>query len=206
MNIYIVRHGETDWNVQLKLQGRSDIPLNATGIEQAEQTGENLKKAGISFDKVYSSPLQRAVKTAELISGFDSSNIIKENRIIEFSFGKAEGSTPEERQSKPEFAQIKNFFTNPPSYSPDKDAETFDDVFKRTADFWENEIRPLADNSSNKNLLVVTHGGTLQTLLMHIDGRTLKNFWKVRFPNCSINKVSLENGNFKLKWKSRVFY
>lgn len=70
MNIYIVRHGETDWNVQLKLQGRSDIPLNATGIEQAEQTGENLKKAGISFDKVYSSPLQRAVKTAELISGF----------------------------------------------------------------------------------------------------------------------------------------
>ena len=64
MNIYIVRHGETDWNVQLKLQGRADIPLNATGIEQAEQTGAHLKKAGISFAKVYPSPLQRAVKTA----------------------------------------------------------------------------------------------------------------------------------------------
>lgn len=206
MNIYIVRHGETDWNVQLKLQGRSDIPLNATGIEQARLTGEGLKQTGICFDKVYSSPLQRAVKTAELISGFDSSNIIKENRIIEFSFGKAEGSTPEERQTNPDFAQIKNFFTNPPAYSPAEGAESFDEVFARTSSFWEEEIRSLSSSPRNKNILVVTHGGTLQTLLMHIDGRSLKDFWKVSFPNCSVNKVVLEDGKFSLEWTSRVFY
>lgn len=206
MNIYIVRHGETDWNTKLKLQGRSDIPLNEKGLEQARLTGQGLKQAGIEFDRVYSSPLQRAVKTAELISGFDSSQIIKENRIIEFSFGKAEGSTPEERQTNPDFAPIKDFFNNPPVYKPAQGAESFEEVFDRTSRFWEEEIRTLSSSSRFKNILAVTHGGTLQTLLMHIDGRPLKDFWQVSFPNCSVNKVVLEDEKFTLEWASRVFY
>lgn len=206
MNIYVVRHGETPWNTQLKLQGRSDIPLNERGIEQARLTGEGLKTAGICFDKVYSSPLQRAVKTAELISGFSPLKIIKEHRIIEFSFGKAEGSTPQQRQTNPDFAPIKNFFNDPPAYAPAEGAESFDEVFARTSSFWEEEIRSLSSSPRNKNILVVTHGGTLQTLLMHIDGRPLKDFWKVSFPNCSVNKVVLEDGKFSLEWTSRVFY
>lgn len=204
-NIYIVRHGQTDWNIQKKMQGRSDIPLNAKGEQQAQQTGINLKEQGIQFDRVYSSPLCRTLKTAQLISGFKEEQIIKEPRIIEFSFGKAEGATIEERRTNPKLFNIRDFFLAPEIYKAAEDAETFEEVAERTKDFWQNEILPLED-SPLKNILVVTHGGTLQSLLMHIDGRSLKDFWAVEFKNCSVNLVSLENGKFNLEWTSKVFY
>ncbi len=204
-NIYIVRHGQTDWNVQKKMQGRSDIPLNAHGEQQAQQTGLGLKAQGIQFDRVYSSPLCRAFKTAQLISGFKEEQIIKEPRIIEFAFGKAEGATIEERRTNPKLFNIRDFFVAPEIYRAAEDAETFEEVAERTKDFWKNEILPLED-SALENILVVTHGGTLQSLLMHIDGRSLKDFWAVEFKNCSVNLISLENQKFKLEWTSRVFY
>ncbi len=204
-NIYIVRHGQTDWNIQKKMQGRSDIPLNSKGEQQAQQTGIGLKEQGIQFDRVYSSPLCRALKTAGLISGFKEEQIIKEPRIIEFAFGKAEGATIEERRTNPKLFNIRDFFLAPEVYKAAEDAETFEAVSERTKDFWQNEILPL-ESSPVKNILVVTHGGTLQSLLMHIDGRSLKDFWAVEFKNCSVNLISLENGKFNLEWASRVFY
>ena len=76
--IYIVRHGETDWNVLGKLQGSKDIPLNEKGIEQAKELREILKD--VKFDIVFASPLQRTLKTAEIIC---DNEIIKDERIIE---------------------------------------------------------------------------------------------------------------------------
>lgn len=194
MNIYITRHGQTDWNLAKKLQGRSDIPLNGNGILQATQTFLGLKKNGITFDRVYSSPLLRAEKTAEIISGFSGDKIIKDKRIIEFSFGDAEGRTLGEIESLPELEWIKNFFGNPEKYKPKGSAETFDSVLSRTQDFWESEIRNLPlRNPECENVLVVTHGGTLQSLLLHVDGRKLSEYWDVKFPNCSMNLVKLNS-------------
>ncbi len=204
MNIYIVRHGETEWNTTWRLQGRTDIPLNDTGIKQAQLTAKALKAEGIVFDRVYSSPLSRALKTAEILSGFSPEKIIKENRIIEINFGNAEGSTPQERKTNPKFKQINNFFNAPALYNPSDDAESFKQVFARTADFWEKEIRPLENQA--ENILVVTHGGTLQSLLMHVDGRTLDDYWAVKFPNCSFNLISLKNSFFSVEWTSKIFY
>ncbi len=203
MRIYITRHGETDWNKAWKLQGRTDIPLNAHGEEQALRTGEGLKNAGITFDRVYSSPLQRACRTAQLISGLPADKIIKDSRIIEFSFGKAEGTTPEEREEIPELKDFGNFFEAPQKYKARPDAESFEDVLSRTADFWEKEIKNLPPEISN--VLVTTHGGTLQSLLLHVDGRSLEDYWKVRFPNCSMNLVELKENSLRLLWTSRLF-
>ena len=61
-------------------------------------------------------------------------------------------------------------------------------------------------NPECENVLVVTHGGTLQSLLLHVDGRKLSEYWNVEFPNCSMNFVSLKNGVFSLEWTGRVFY
>lgn len=204
MNIYITRHGETDWNKLWKLQGRTEIPLNAKGEEQALKTGENMKKAGIVFDRVYTSPLSRAVKTAILISGFDEKNIIKDNRIIEFSFGKAEGTTPEERKNIKELVAFNDFFEAPQNYKAAPDAESFESVLKRTGDFLENEIKPLEGKCNN--ILITTHGGTLQSLLLHIDRRDLAHYWDISFPNCSMNLIKLENGIFSTEYNSKVFY
>lgn len=204
MNIYITRHGQTDWNTLWKLQGRTDIELNENGIEQAQKTGMGLKNNGISFDRVYSSPLKRAVKTAELISGFSENEIIKDNRIIEIAFGKAEGTTPDDRKADPSLSWFEDFFEAPEKYDAQGEAEKFYSVFKRTVDFWENEIKSLEGKA--QNILIVTHGGTLQSLLLHIDKRELKDYWKVKFPNCSMNLVSLKSGIFKMEWNSKVFY
>ncbi len=215
MNIYVTRHGQTDWNLARKLQGRSDIPLNGSGIMQAGKTFLGLKKSGISFDRVYSSPLCRAARTAEIISGFPDDRIIKDSRLIEFCFGEAEGRTLGEIYALSELAWIKNFFENPEKYKAECGAESFSSVLERTADFWESEIRNLASSGLEcGNVLVVTHGGALQSLLLHVDGRSLAEYWKVKFPNCSMNLVSLDfsagkpssSAEFSLEWSGRVFY
>ena len=83
MIIYIIRHGETDWNVLRKFQGRTDIPLNENGRQVAEWTREGLKE--IDFDIVYTSPLRRAKETAQIIVGDRQIPIIEEERIIEMA-------------------------------------------------------------------------------------------------------------------------
>ena len=88
MKIYIARHGQTDWNIQHKAQGHTNIPLNATGIKQAEELRDNIKN--IKFTTVYASPLQRAAKTAKIATD-GKYNIIFDNRLVERSFGDYEG-------------------------------------------------------------------------------------------------------------------
>lgn len=205
MNIYVTRHGETEWNTYWKLQGRSNTVLNEKGREQACLTHNGFVEAGISFDRIYSSPLNRAVETAILMTEKPESEIIKDDRIIEFCFGKAEGKTPDERKEDPELKDFHLFFDEPEKYVALEDAEPFESVLKRTAAFWEDEIKPL-EKTGIQNILVVTHGGTMQSLLLHIDGRSLKDYWKTKMANCTINKIVLENGCFRLEYTGKVFY
>lgn len=206
MNIYVTRHGETEWNTYWKLQGRSDTVLNEKGKEQARLTGQGFIDAGIHFDRVYSSPLRRAVQTAQLMTGLSEAEIIKDERITEYCFGKAEGKTPEERKADPSLENFHNFFDNPELYVAEDDAESFESGLSRTAAFWEDEIKSLEKNSAVQNVLVVTHGGAMQSLLMHIDGRELKDYWKVRMSNCTVNKINLNDGKFSLEYTGKIFY
>ena len=88
MKIYIARHGQTDWNIQHKAQGHTNIPLNATGIKQAEELRDNIKN--IKFTTVYASPLKRAAKTAEIATD-GKCKIVFDDRLVERSFGDYEG-------------------------------------------------------------------------------------------------------------------
>lgn len=88
MKIYIARHGQTDWNTQHKAQGRTDIPLNETGMKQAEALRDNIKD--IEFTAVYASPLKRAAKTAEVATD-GKYEIVYDDRLMERSFGDFEG-------------------------------------------------------------------------------------------------------------------
>ena len=103
--IYIVRHGQTNWNLEGRNQGRIDIELNEKGIQQAELTSEKLEN--IKFDKVFSSPLKRAYKTAQVICekiGIDENEIIVDERIIERCNGELEGLLREEYEGKVDFS------------------------------------------------------------------------------------------------------
>ena len=110
MELYIIRHGETDWNKEKRLQGRSDTELNEYGIELAEITGEALKD--VHFDCIYSSPLKRAYKTAEIIRGQRNLEIITDERLREISFGVVEGVPMSERPDG-----FQKFFTDPANYA-----------------------------------------------------------------------------------------
>ena len=92
--ICLVRHGETDWNAIGKLQGRTDIPLNETGIFQAEKCGEYLKES--EWDFIITSPLNRAKQTAEIIKRKIDVPLLEMDHFVERHFGEAEGMTLQE--------------------------------------------------------------------------------------------------------------
>ncbi len=97
MMIYLIRHGETDWNKQKRRQGRRDIPLNGDGRAQMQHCGQSLK--GLSPDAIVASPLGRAVESAEIIAdalGFDRADIRREDGLIERDFGDVDGMTAAE--------------------------------------------------------------------------------------------------------------
>ena len=84
MKLYLVRHGETDWNKSKKIQGQVDIPLAPKGIEQAEMTSEGMKD--IPFDHIFSSPLKRAYKTAQVVRRDRPIEIVRDDRLKEMKF------------------------------------------------------------------------------------------------------------------------
>tara|TARA_R110000868_G_scaffold103710_2_gene285421 strand:+ start:10633 stop:11199 length:567 start_codon:yes stop_codon:yes gene_type:complete len=94
MNIVIFRHGQTDWNVEGRLQGSTDIALNLTGKEQAKQLAAKL--AHYSFDGIISSDLSRAHETAQLVAAVHGIKVIKDKRLREIELGQAEGKTLKE--------------------------------------------------------------------------------------------------------------
>ena len=89
MIVYLMRHGETDWNKARRLQGQSDIALNENGIDLARKTAAGLK--GVTFDRVFSSPLKRALMTAQIIAAESGCAVETDDRLKEINFGPSEG-------------------------------------------------------------------------------------------------------------------
>ena len=189
MRIYLVRHGETEWNSIRKLQGQTDIPLNDYGIELAKLTAEGLKD--IEFDCIYSSPLIRAIQTAEIIKGKETLDIKTDDRLKEIHFGKCEGvkiPTYAEKGINP----IWEFEFDTDNYVPAAGGETFSDVYERTGDFFKNEILPL--EGKYNNILIVGHGCMNRTILNAILNRELKDFWDIKLDNCAVSIIEVNEG------------
>jgi len=90
MKLYFVRHAQTDWNVERRIQGQTDIPLNATGIAQAEALRDYIRQCGLHFIAIYTAPLQRTAQTAQILAA-STDKIIYDPRISERQFGEFEG-------------------------------------------------------------------------------------------------------------------
>ena len=128
MKIYLIRHGETNQNKKRCLQGRSDIELNEYGRELARKTAEGLK--GVDFDIIFTSPLKRAVETAEIIRRERKIEIVKEERLQEISFGIYEGLCfGKENYNIPE-TDFMFFFEQPQKYIVPPKGETLEEVIK----------------------------------------------------------------------------
>ena len=201
MKIYFVRHGETIWNKEKKIQGRSDIPLNEYGKELGIITAEALKD--IPFDIVYSSPLIRAKETAEILVKDRNLVIHEDNRLVEMSFGKGEGESLPEIHAHPEM-KLHNFIHNPGEYTPPAGGETFEELYDRCKNFMEEIIIP-AEKKYN-TMLIVGHGALIRGFIHNINNRPSKDFWIVTHKNCSVTIANCTNGKLSLLEEAKIFY
>jgi probable phosphoglycerate mutase len=199
MKVYNVRHGETDWNKDRRLQGRSDIELNAYGIELAEKTRDGLKD--IHFDYIFSSPLKRAYKTAKIICGDRNLPITTDDRLMEISFGASEG-TPVSKL--PESFNL--FFDAPAEYVPAEGGENYAELCARSRDFAQNVLQPLSLKAPDANVLLVAHGAFNKSLLAYLGHRDLNEIWKVYPLNCSVNIYDVNGDNFRADKEDVIFY
>ena len=183
MEVYIIRHGKTDWNKECRFQGAKDIPLNEEGREAARKLGERLK--GVHFDAVFSSPLSRAYETACIVSGvalrqaqgpqFNSQGPEKVDLLTEISFGEFEGVPFDEWMNTDE--PRKYFFDKPGLYVPPKGGETFQHGCERAEEFIHTVLEPYYKKNPDARVMIVAHGAILAALMCVLENRGIDNFW-----------------------------
>ena len=200
MNLYLLRHGTTHWNALHRIQGRSDIPLDAAGKEIARQSGAELAARGIRFAVVYSSPLLRARRTAELVAQ-DAPITICEG-LREVCFGEFEGRTVAEMMAEPGCA-FRYFKSEPSRYDEEvrrmalegaADApESLTALRGRAAIFLQEVLEPgLRTLPADSNVLIAGHGAMNKALLMVMQkNEDLRSFWgKGLQANCGFHIIS----------------
>ena len=184
--IGLVRHGITDWNVQMRAQGHTDIPLNETGRRQAELLGKRMSSE--KWDFVYSSDLNRALETARKAVESHGLTVMTDTRLREVFLGEIEGTTEEDRLKKwgPGWKEL------------DLGEESRDAVAERGL----QAINEIADRHPGKRILIVSHGGligsTIKKLVPHADTsgwltntsvtlvrRTAEGRWECDLYNCT---------------------
>jgi len=181
--LYIMRHGKTDWNERRKLQGRTDIPLNAAG--RAMAGAAHKEYANVHLDVCYTSPLLRARETAEILLSGRNIPIIADDRLTEMSFGICEGL--EDRSLKPD-NPINELFHHPERYTaPVEGAESLDELFLRTGDFLRDVVIPQLDR--RRDILIVGHGAMNSALICQMCGLPRKDFWSAGLEQCKLLKV-----------------
>ncbi len=202
MTVYLIRHGETDFNKHKQLQGRSNISLNAYGRELAEITGRSLRD--IAFDYVYSSPLGRALETAKLLLGDREVPILSEERIIEISFGEHEGKSFHPDHFTISDKDFMNFFQAPEKYKVPEGGESFEDVIARTGEFWNDLVQnPM---HQNKTILVSTHGCALKAILANIRKTPVTRFWgEGVHKNCAVTIVRIQDNQYEID-EGKIYY
>ncbi len=167
--IYLLRHGETDWNKKDLMQGQVDIHLNEKGKSQAQALNHSLSH---TFDKVYVSPLTRAIETAQIV--VPDINPIVDERLLEFSYGPYEGKSLYEVDD-----DFKNFLFHPLTVLPPEGVETMEHLNNRIASF-------IKDINLEEDVLIVSHGVAIRSFISNL---TDLNPWGVQIENCTLYTI-----------------
>ena len=205
-DVYFLRHGQTDWNREQRLQGSiSHTKLTEEGRRMAEETGAGMARTGLRFDRVYTSPYVRAKETAELVAVATGPKPVIDCRLREMCFGKYEGmhygngNYPDEN--------LRLFFEGDADrYVPEGEgAESFAHVQSRLRDFLAKELRP--QDGKVTNVLCVAHSLVLKSLVRELAGEDATAAAKKTLqPNCCVHTVRYEDGKFRIIDTGRVYY
>lgn len=203
MKLYVIRHGETDWNVEGRLQGRTNIPLNEKGRELARITARRLQD--VKFTRIYTSPLDRARETAMIIKGDREIPVIEEERLQEISFGIYEGyHCLKDKYDIPDPA-FSYFFSKPEAYVAPERAESIEELCKRATSFYQELIQDEA--LQNEVILISTHGAALRGFLASVYEHSIADFWKGGvYKNCAVTIVDVTNRKASILEEAKIFY
>lgn len=189
--IYLVRHGQTDANVEKKYCGQTDVDLNHKGLQDAASIAKVLKN--ISLDSIVSSDLKRTLKTAELINEYHQLEIELISDFREINFGKFENLTFEEigvQYPKEKEKMIKekidyNFL----------EGESLKTLYKRVI----RAFYQLIEEKENEDILIVSHGGVIRMILTEILSGDINNYWSIEVDNTCISTIVDHEGFLYLK-------
>lgn len=189
--IYLVRHGQSEWNYQKKVQGQQDILLTDLGRIQAKKIGSRLKNEEI--DLIYSSDLKRAYETAIIIGNELDKKVNRLECFREIAFGKWEGKTIEYLNGTSE--KEHDIWLREPHKFYMEGAETLYELQKRAM----LGINKIIDENPNKNILIVSHGATLKTIILGLLDIDIKYYNKLTLANVSLSIIEFRDYNRVLK-------
>ena len=194
MRIWLARHGETDLNKNKRMQGRSDVPLNETGRWQAGVVRKAIAReyGEVTFDAVFASPLDRAIETASIISGFSRDEIQIDDRIMETDFGKYEQRT----YTKMGAAMTLDWALPEVFPAPDT-VESIASMRERSQSFV-MDLKDLCREKNYENVLVTCHGGIIRALSGCLAERRNGLMWRPKPKNCEVRIFdSFQPGNMQ---------
>jgi broad specificity phosphatase PhoE len=199
--IFLIRHGNTEFNEKNTFRGHFDISLDSTGMKQAEKTGKFLKD--INFGVIYSSPLSRAYKTAEMIKKYQKSDtpIIKEDGFKDLNFGKWQGMGYNEAGKQ--YPEIFNHWVREPFKAVIPGGEMLGDAQKRS---WET-LKEIISKSNASIIAIVTHRVINLLLITKILNTGESNIWQINQDPCCINVFEYKYENLfisKLNYNSHI--
>ncbi len=185
--IYIVRHGETVLNRKKVLQGRSNSSLNKKGEEQAQELHTLFLHNGVTFTTVYSSPLERARQTAEIIAGKEVP-VITDQRLIEMDYGPYEGAS-----LTPPSKELLWFFSDFVHHKEPDGMESLSSVVSRLGEFLEETA---LRHGREENILISTHAIAMKGALEYLTPDSKGAYWSKNISNCSVYCTRLSDGKY----------
>ena len=186
VEIILVRHGETAWNASETFRGRKDVPLNDTGVRQAQLLGEYLRDEKI--DLIYSSPLQRAVKTAEAIAAHHGLTVKAVSNLNDMDFGKWEGLSLEEVKDR--YEDVYRDWMDTPEQVRIPGGETLEDVENRAVPFLQEAVARLGEGK----LVLVSHRVVHKVLICSLLCLGNAGFFSIKMDNAAVTRFVFEGG------------
>lgn len=187
--LIIVRHGQSQWNLENRFTGWIDIDLSPKGIEEAEAAGEKLK--GFTFDKAYTSALTRAQRTLDIILdkiGQKNIPVEKDKALNERMYGDLQGLNKDDTRKQYGDEQVKiwrrSYDIAPPG------GESLKDTADRVLPYYHEKIEP--DLKAGKKILISAHGNSLRALIMYLEKMTPKQILETEIPTGSPKYYNLD--------------
>ena len=195
--LILARHGETEWNVEEIFRGRIDIQLNETGIKQVELLAKHLSK--IKIDAIYSSPLKRALRTAEIIAVYHKLQVKIAPELIDFNFGEWQGLSHQEVKEKHKgiYAQ----WINSPHQVKIPGGESLNDVRERAIGVVDEVIAKYEGT-----VILVSHRVVNKVLICALLGLGNSHFWNIKQDTCGITTFNYENARSILTEHNNTSY